>query len=98
MIHFKQLEFFTEELEHEKKRRRYAAKAAKSLIQKYQIREESELGYILNVANATDNQYALMHWILSNTPETEYVNSEMYAELAAKLRRILLDVEQQTIH
>ena len=97
-MHFKQLELFTDELEHEKKRRRYASKAATSLIQKFQIREESELSYLLNVANATDNRNALTSWILINTPETEYVNSEMYNELASRLRRILLDSGNQTIH
>lgn len=93
-----QLELFVEELEQAKERKRMALTAARSLIREFQIPEDAPLNFVLNVANARSNEEALMMWILMLTPETEYLNTEAYRELADNLRRTFMELENPTIH
>lgn len=98
MMNNKQLELFADELEQAKERKRLARSAAKNLIVEFQIPQGNNLNFLLSAARARSNEEALMEWILVNTPETEYLNTEMYARLADKLRRIFLEVGNGTLH
>lgn len=95
---FKQLELLSDDLEFQKERKRQSKTVAQSLIQEHQIPEDAPLNVILKIADSKSNEEALMKWILFLTPETEYLNTEMYAEISDNLRRTLNETKNNSVH